>query len=303
MDLGELYAGPWQDFVAGRDRLAAAAKAAGDAGGARAIKALRKPTRGAWLVNLLARHETERLAEVLELGESLARAHRDADPDELRRLSALRGAVVNSLAGRATALGAERGYAAPDSIRQEVSETIQAAMADPALADRVLAGAMTATVRAAGFGPADLFAAAPDLATVIPFPQSAPAEPAAPAVPAGPDPAEVRRLSRDLGRAEARWEEARDRLQRADAAATTAAEALADQTAQVTDVGERAAALRSALAAAELQEQAAIARRDELAVEAESKENLRRRAAAETAEFAELIERLNRELAALGIEP
>lgn len=299
VDLGELYAGPWQDFVAQRDRLVAQARAAGDRPAAQALKALKKPTRGAWLVNLLAHHEPDQLAEVLELGESLARAHRDADPDELRRLSALRGAVINSLTGRASALATERGYAAPESIRQEVAETLQAAMADPALADRVLAGTMAATVRAAGFGPAEMFATAPPMADII---QLRPAKPAVSQEEAGPDPVEVRRLSRDLGRAEARWEEAQERLERAEAATTEADAALQDQDAQLAEIAEHAASLRAALAVAEEDELAARVRRDELAATAAERRAMTNRAVEETSRFKDVIDRLHQELTDLGIE-
>lgn len=301
IDLGELYAGPWEDFVAHRDRLAAGARAAGDRPGARALKALRKPTRGAWLVNLLTRHEAAQLAEVLELGESLARAHRDADPDELRRLSAVRGAAIHSLTGRATALAAERGYAAPDSVRQEVSETIQAAMADPALADRVLAGVMTATVRAAGFGPTDLFAAPSPMAEVLPF-RTTEAQSPAPPKPAGPDPAVQRRLSRDLGRAEARWAEAQERLGRAQAAGAEADAAVQQQEAKLAEITERVASLRAQLAVVERNERVVEARRDELARTASELRAAATRAHDESRRLRDVIDRLHQELTDLGIE-
>jgi exonuclease VII small subunit len=303
VDLGELYAGPWQDFVSSRDRLAAAAKAAGDAAGARALKKLKKPTRGAWLVNLLARHETERLAEVFELGDSLARAHREADPVEMRKLSTLRSRLVGSLAGRASALGAERGYAAPDAVRSEVAETLQAAMADPTLAERILGGTLTATVRAAGFGPADLFApsTAPALAHVIPLRAEEPPEPAD--APPGPDPAEVRRISRELGRAEARWEAAQGRWERAEEAATAAEDGLALREQQLALAIERVAELRAALLAAERETEAALTRRDDAAAEASMASAARQEAAAEAAAFKELIDRLSQELDQWGIDP
>lgn len=308
MDLGELYAGPWSDFVGNRDRWAAAAKAAGDLAGSRAIKGLKKPTRGAWLVNLLVHHEADRLTELFELGESLARAHRDADPDELRRLSGLRGAVVNSLSGRASALGAERGYAAPDAVRQEVAETIQAAMADPDLADRVLAGGLTTTVRAAGFGPVDLFAPGPALAEVIQLRPASRAEPSAdepigsPAPipePPGPDPAEIRRLNRELGRAEARSEESRDRLERIQGQAASAAAELARHDDDLVEVRARVSELRAALEAAQLQEQAVLARGEGLAAEAQRLAVAVERATEEASDMAGVVDRLSAELAAL----
>lgn len=300
-DVDELYAGPWQDFVAHRDRLAAAARAAGDKPAALALKALREPTRGAWLINLLARHEAGQLAEVLGLGESLARAHRDADPDALRRLSALRGKVVESLTGRAAALGAERGYAAPESVRQEVSETIQAAMADPAVADRVLAGTMTETVRAAAFGPTDLFAAAPRMADVIPL-RAEDAQPPAPQEPAKPDQGTVRRLRRDLGRAEARWKEARERLERAEAASAEARAAVQEQERELAEIAEQATLLRGELAAVEQDERIAQTKRDELAETAEEMRRITDRAVEETNRLEDVIDRLRRELSDLEIE-
>lgn len=300
-DVGELYAGPWQDFVAHRDRLAAAARAAGDKPAALALKALRKPTRGAWLMNLLARHEAGQLAEVLGLGELLARAHRDADPDALRQLSALRGKAVETLTGRAAALGAEHGYAAPESVRQEVSETIQAAMADPSLADRVLAGAMTETVRAAAFGPTDLFAAAPRMAEVIPL-RAEGAQPPGPQEPAKPDQGTVRRLRRDLGRAETRWKEARERLERAEVASAEARAAVQEQERELAEVTEQATLLRGELAAAEQDERVAQTKRDELARKAEELRRVTDRAVEETSRLEGVIDRLRRELSDLEIE-
>ncbi|MDO5498827.1 MAG: hypothetical protein Q4F67_03995 [Propionibacteriaceae bacterium] len=299
VDLGELYAGPWQDFVARRGHLVAAARAAGDRAAAQQLQQLKKPTRGAWLVNLIAHHERDRLAEVLELGESLARAHRDADPAELRRLSALRTAVVDSLAGRASALGAERGYAAPDSVRQEVAETIQAALADPQLADRVLTGQLATTVRAAAFGPADLFAPAAPMAQVIPLRREAAAEPE----PAGADPAEVRRASRDLGRAEARWDEARERLQRADAALAEAVAAQTEQAELAAELDTRLAEVQRQLARLEAEAAGARDRLTELVRGVDDRQAARDRATRETTEAAELITQLQEQLRELGIEP
>lgn len=271
-DLKELYAGSWGDFVTRRSQLVAAARKEGDPGAADAFKRLRKPTRGAWLVNLVARYEDAQVDQLLRLGEELARAHRDFEPADMRRLSGMRSAAVNSLAGRAMALGAERGYAAPDSVRQEVAETLQAAMADPELADRVREGTIDTTVRAAGFGPADVHSGftgggAPGSpvdvgARVIELrPGSSAAVPGAVGAirdqaaeerrPA--EAAEVRRLSRDLGRAEARLEENEARLRRAEGAVAHARSCLTAAREQADECGVRVAALKTQLAAAEAQ--------------------------------------------------
>lgn len=300
-DVAGLYAGPLQDFVARRARLAAEVRAAGDPAAAKGILALRKPTRGAWLVNLLARHDAERLAEVFELGQSLAKAHRDADPAALRELSALRADVLDALAGRAAALGAERGYAVPDSVRAEVAETLQAAMADPHLADRVLEGAMTTTVRAAAFGPADLFAATADvtaLAEVIPLHSTSAARPAAP----GPDMAEVRRLGRELGRAEARLEDARERWAKADEALQAVQTECSQEERRVEEFASTIADLQRRLDIQVADRAAAVARLDGLRERAGDRAAVRDRAAGEVAEMSAAVDAFAARLAEWGLQ-
>lgn len=295
MDLGELYAGPWQDFIARRDRLVAAAKAAGDRPAAQALKALRKPTRAAWLVDLLARHEPTGLAEVLALGDSLAQAHRAADPAELRRLSALQRAVVDSLATRASGLGGERGYAAPDSVRQEVAETLQAALTDPELAERVRTGTLSAAVRAAGFGPADAMFSESPLGKVIPLPSAPPGSSSE-----GPDPLVARRLSRELGHAEARWEEAEKRLQRAREATASTEKELQEEEVRLALLVSRADELRTALQAAEKSVRAARESYQLLGKSLAVKRSAQQRDADESRRLHEEIDRLNNALGDLG---
>jgi hypothetical protein len=70
----ELYALPPDAFVPARDDQVAAAKESGDRDLARAVARLRRPTRAAWLANLLARHRTEQLDGLVALSRSLAQA-------------------------------------------------------------------------------------------------------------------------------------------------------------------------------------------------------------------------------------
>ncbi len=69
----ELYGGAPADFVARRDELAKQARADGDRELATAIKALRRPTVGAWYLNLAAAAGLTSLRELLDLGGSCAR--------------------------------------------------------------------------------------------------------------------------------------------------------------------------------------------------------------------------------------
>lgn len=290
----DLYAGSWEGFVGRRSEMVAAIRSSGDRVAAKAVASLRKPTRGAWLVNLLVHRESAQVAEVFELGEELARAHRNADAVELRRLSSMRKAVIDSLTRRAVALGAEQGYSANDSLSQEVAETLQAAMADPALADKVLEGTLVATVRAAGFGPADVFA--PSLAEVIPLRPQQPSSAPQP----GPDPSEVRRLERERGRAEGRLEEARNRRDRAlDAEEQSRAE-LEQLRAELADTGGRLAEIRQMLAAVAEEHARLSARESECDRTLAERTATRETAESDSDKLAELVDELTRRLAELG---
>jgi hypothetical protein len=149
----ELYALPPDEFVPARDDRVAAAKEAGDRDLARAVARLRRPTRAAWLANLLARHRTEQLDGLVALARTLAQAQRELDGDALRTLSGQRHRAVAAMARDAGRLAARRGEPVTDALLRELQGILEAALADPAVADEVRAGRLTKTVRYAGFGP------------------------------------------------------------------------------------------------------------------------------------------------------
>ena len=64
----ELYALSPDEFVDHRQQLVAEARKAGDRTLATQIGKLRRPTRSAWLINLLARQEPDEVTALLELG-------------------------------------------------------------------------------------------------------------------------------------------------------------------------------------------------------------------------------------------
>lgn len=116
--LRELYRAPFDAFVATRDRLAAALKAAGDKAGAAALGKRKRPSVSAWTVNQLwwsAREELDALlasAARLRAGELAANgAHRDA----LARLRA-----------KAQAILAGDGHAANEATLRRVAQTLSA---------------------------------------------------------------------------------------------------------------------------------------------------------------------------------
>ena len=119
---------------------------AGGRSAATQIGKLRRPTRSAWLINLLARQEADELTALLELGAALQDAQQRMAGDELRQLSAQRRKTVDALARRAVELGREHGYSAPDGAIQEVGQTLQTALGDPEIAELVRSGRLNQAV-------------------------------------------------------------------------------------------------------------------------------------------------------------
>jgi hypothetical protein len=149
----ELYALPPDAFVPARDDRVAAARQAGDRDLARAVARLRRPTRAAWLANLLARHRAEQLDGLVALAHGLAQAQQELDGDALRALSGQRHRAVAAMARDAGRLAARQGEPVNDALLRELQGILDAALADPAIADEVRAGRLTKSVRYSGFGP------------------------------------------------------------------------------------------------------------------------------------------------------
>jgi hypothetical protein len=149
----ELYGISPDEFVARRTALVAEARKAGDRSLASEIGQLRRPTRTAWLANLLARSEPDRINELLDLGRQLQEAQRSAAAQDLRRLSARRRTSVDALTRAAVELGRAEGYAASEGAVQEVSQTLTAALADPEVAEQLRRGRLAQAATYGGFGP------------------------------------------------------------------------------------------------------------------------------------------------------
>lgn len=150
---GDLYALPLDEFTAARNELAKKLKADGDAAAAAKVKALKKPSRPAWLVNALARDEADGVGELLAAGEKLRSLQEkmiagDADAGDLRDAAAREQRVVDGLLKAAKKLdpGAASG------VIDRVGETLQAAASDPELADAIREGRVEKERRASSLG-------------------------------------------------------------------------------------------------------------------------------------------------------
>jgi hypothetical protein len=147
-ELDDLYAVKPEEFTALRSRLAAAAKQRGDDAAAKRISAARKPTTAAWIVNLLARSNTDVKQSLADLGERLRAAHAAMDGAAIRELSSEQRDLVDQLA-RAAFDAAELPSPTP-ALREDVTATLQAAVADPDVTARL--GQLTKAERWSGFG-------------------------------------------------------------------------------------------------------------------------------------------------------
>jgi hypothetical protein len=147
-----LYAEPPAAFTAARAARAAAARESGNRPLAQAVSKLRRPTVGAWLVNLLARSRAEQVGELLELGAELRAAQGSLAADELRRLSPRRHELLGALTAAGRQLAEERGMTASAPALDELRSTLEAAVADPDAAAAVRRGCLDRPLRYAGLG-------------------------------------------------------------------------------------------------------------------------------------------------------
>ena len=148
---GELYSADPDVFTGRRRELAAQARAAGDRAAAKTIAAFGKPTRSAWVVNKLVRADPSVPARLAELGDRLRVGEAALDGTSIRELSLARRHLIDSLVRQALAESGQRSASA--AMRDEVTETFSAALADPGIAGQVAAGTLVRAAHWAGFGP------------------------------------------------------------------------------------------------------------------------------------------------------
>ena len=149
--IAELYSGDLEAFIQRRRDLAAEARAAGDRTAAKAIAGLGKPTRSAWAVNKLVHADPSVPGRLAELGDRLRAGEAALDGASIRELSRARRELIDTLTRQALA---EAGHTSPSAaMREEVTDTFSAALADPQVAEQVSAGTLLRAAQWAGFGP------------------------------------------------------------------------------------------------------------------------------------------------------
>jgi hypothetical protein len=147
-ELDELYDAKPEEFTALRTKLAALAKKRGDADAAKQISSARKPTTAAWVVNRAAIRDPDVRSRLTTLGEQLKDAHSAMDGDRIRTLTREQRRLIDGLARAAFE---EAELAQPSgALRDDVTGTLQAAVADPDVASRL--GRLTKAEEWSGFG-------------------------------------------------------------------------------------------------------------------------------------------------------
>jgi hypothetical protein len=147
----DLYGLPLDEFTAVRNERARQARAQGDNRAAMAIGKLAKPSKVAWLANLLVREHPDEIRPLLELGASMRRATASLDTGQLRQASRQQRQIVSALVRRAYSLADATGQAMSDSTARGLEDTLHAALADEQAASELSLGRLTSGMSRSGF--------------------------------------------------------------------------------------------------------------------------------------------------------
>ena len=152
----ELYGLPLPEFTPARD---ARVKDLKGTDLAKQVKALRKPSVAAWVVNLLVRREADQVDQVLAVGEALREAQASMSGDALRELTKQRRQLTAAVTTQARRTAREEGTKVTDAVAEQVEATLTAAMVDADCAKAVRSGLLVAPLATTGLEPADVAAA------------------------------------------------------------------------------------------------------------------------------------------------
>ena len=205
MTIDELYALPGAEFVAARDAMARELAKAGEKDAAATVRALRRPTQAAEILNALARSDRATVDRLVRAGGALRKALEKGDRAKVEKARDDIAAATEELVAAARAAGGER-------VVNDVTATLQAAAADADAAAHLRQGRLERPLDPPGF----------DVLAGLTFGAAK-----RPAKPKGPTAAEIRE-AKERERRERRIAAARDDLQRAQEASRKAEEALAE---------------------------------------------------------------------------
>jgi len=162
MDLDEeidrLYGTPLDEFVQVRDELAKRLARDGDREAGARVRALRKPTVGAWALNQAVRRRRAETDALLATGKRLRAAHESllsgGDSAALRETMEEERSLTSALADCAEAIASETGKSGP-ALRDRVRATLHAAAVQEEAREELAAGRFVREREAVGLGPFD----------------------------------------------------------------------------------------------------------------------------------------------------
>jgi len=231
-----LYALPQGEFTAARDALVKEHRADKDL--AARIKALKKPSVAAWVVNLFVRRDPDQVGQLLDVGTALREAAESLDAGQLRDLTRQRRQLTAAVTTAARRMAREEGHKVTESVADQVEATLTAAMVDAGAAEAVRSGLLVAALTSTGVDAVDVRSAVA-LPEAIGF-TAAPREaepPPRPELHVVPDPdADAKALAA-----------AEERVAAAEVAASEARTALDDAASEVSELEARSMQLQSEL--------------------------------------------------------
>jgi hypothetical protein len=150
-----LYGLPLDEFVHARDDLARRLTRAGEREAGARVKALRKPTVGAWALNQAVRRRRAETDALLATGSRLREAHEQllsgGDPAVLRETMEEERSLTSALADCAEAIASETGKSGP-ALRDRVRSTLHAAAVEDEAREELATGRFVREREAIGLG-------------------------------------------------------------------------------------------------------------------------------------------------------
>ena len=157
-EIDRLYGTPLDEFVQERDELAKRLTRDGDRDAGARVKALRKPTVGAWALNQAVRRRRAETDALLATGKRLRAAHEEllsgGDSAVLRETMEEERSLTSALADCAEAIASETGKSGP-ALRDRVRATLHAAAVQEEAREELATGRFVREREAVGLGPFD----------------------------------------------------------------------------------------------------------------------------------------------------
>ena len=162
----DLYGGDLEDFTARRNDAAKQLRAQGDGEAAQRVKALKKPSRGAWAINRVSASDARLRKELLDAGAKLRKAQENlvagaGDSAGLREAGERERAAVEGALQAARAVSEHAGATLSPAVLERVRKTLHAVALDEDVRRDFERHRLTTEHEAAGLGGLSAVGSAP----------------------------------------------------------------------------------------------------------------------------------------------